>query len=119
MTYDPSPEQKKRLTEEVLGEIFFPGLVGLPFKHEGIIYSNRPFNIPKDAHDLAKKLVSEGKWGEFRHFAYNLYEIPDEYFREQNDEYSNYDSDFERWLFAEPESPARFCWLVSKWMDEK
>jgi hypothetical protein len=137
--YILADEQRKRLTE-FLDECWHHWKVAFPqegvtdydmrghkcrcgmywpvFRTDGPIIK-RTFSTPTDAHDLAKKLVNSGKWGIFRHWVYNSYEIPNEYFNEGNDEYSNFDSDFDRWLFAEPESPARFCWLANSFLEEK
>jgi hypothetical protein len=57
-------DQRKRLTL-YLGEKFSPGLVGYPYKHEGIIYSNRTFTTYEDLGKLKDKLVENGEWDAF------------------------------------------------------
>jgi hypothetical protein len=69
----------------------------------------RTFTTPQDAHDLAKKLVEVGKW-----FAFDCYAV--EKWLHVRDPNKN---QFTAWLFAEPESPARFCYLVNAYLEEK
>jgi hypothetical protein len=108
-TYDLTDEQKKRVTE-VLGDCFNDHLIlqttsyCRKCKHH---HGNHTFSAPQDAHDLAKKLVEMWEWELFGESAWQIWarersEIP-----------------FTAWLFAEPESPQRFSWLVNAYLEEK
>jgi hypothetical protein len=75
-----------------------------------------------DAHALAKKLVEVGKWRPVCTFFYKAY------LREKATEpkalrkgyVEGMDiGGFTAWLFFEPESPARFCYLVNAYLEEK
>jgi hypothetical protein len=104
--YELTDEQKKRLTE-FLNERYMPGLVGYPYKHEGVTSSNRYFTTPQDAHDLAKKLVEVGRWDDgFENIAERAW------LKEPDDKLI----DFAAWLLT---NPARFCYLVNSYLEEK
>jgi hypothetical protein len=104
--YELTDEQKKRLTE-FLNERYMPGLVGYPYKHEGVTSSNRYFTTPQDAHDLAKKLVEVGIWqGPFKELCYHAA------IRERITNGWHKVS----WLLTNPQ---RFCYLVNSYLEEK
>ena len=94
---------RKLLTEEVLGEIWKPGLVGLPYAFEGKKYSNRAFTTPQDSHNVCKALMEKGKWRAFYYITKANYmaDVSHGFF----DEYF-----FVAWLLIE--SPERTCQLA-------
>ena len=122
-----SDEQKKMLTEEILGECwhrpdygsqminpkFYVGVpcacgkVSYNVKHEK--KSNRTFTSWQDLGDLKEKIVEMWEWRTFYRWAYdyagsNLL----------NKGYT-YEDDFCNWLM----NPERFCELVAKWWKER
>jgi hypothetical protein len=123
--YELSDEQKKRLTL-FLGECWHE--LKRP-KDEPTVYSgkcihcglnqyvvrggypdrDRSFTTPQDAHALAKKLVEVGRFGDFYIWAMELW----------GEERGGYVYEYTAWLFAEPESPKRFSWLVCKYLENK
>jgi hypothetical protein len=131
--YELSDEQKKRLTL-FLGECWHE--LKRP-KDEPTVYSgkcihcglnqyvvrggypdrDRSFTTPTDAHALAKKLVEVGKWDDFGEFSFSEM-CRTEWFT-GSDGIRQYCTRFGKWLFAEPESPARFCYLVNAYLEEK
>jgi hypothetical protein len=123
MTYDLTDEQKKRLTE-FLGQkpdtecdhdkvpkdlncLDRPDLECDSCQYHKLVY--RTFSTPQDAHDLAKKLVEVGRFGDFYIWAMELW----------GEGRGGYVYEYTAWLFAEPESPARFCYLVNSYLEEK
>jgi hypothetical protein len=122
MTYDLSDDARRELTENVLREKWHHVIEAHPYPAEYNVsvmvcesckqqcdgtHNNRTFDTPQDAHVLAKKLVEVGKWELFGESAWQIWarersEIP-----------------FTAWLFAEPESPQRFSWLVNAYLEEK
>lgn len=119
--YNLAKDAKRLLTEKVLGECWheWKSVEQDPhgmFPYDGFFCkkcrsalnrkpTRRSFTTPQDAHDLMVKLVDIGEW--------NAFEVQAMFWSDVKME------DFTKWLFAEPESPARFCWLCWKFMEEK
>lgn len=114
MDYKLTHNEKKRITEKLLGECYHEikdkgpyastcSRCGLTF---GAIHIsdwdpdgfNRDFNTPKDAHDILVKLLDNWQWKKFS----------TDYFIKSSD-------DIVKLLY----SPDKFCWLVSEWLKEK
>jgi hypothetical protein len=109
MDYNLSDTQKRELTEflcecwhEFNGTSWVCQKCFNAHKHTD---QNRTFTTPTDAHDLAKKLVKMGEWIKFCKYIEQYYPVSP--------------STLSAFLFAEPEGPARFCWLAARWMEEK
>ena len=97
-------DDKKRLTEW-LGERYSKGLVGYPYKHEGIICSNRTFTTPDDMMEVFHKLVEIDKWANFKWHENTVRQWD---LDETNLVYSD-------WLFY---NPTRFCQLAADFLKE-
>jgi hypothetical protein len=106
MNYDLIESDKKRLLRFQYGNDIIFDCNSFGWTGDGDMKIFPDYDTPQDAHDLAKKLVEMGKWEKFWY---------DQFYRPEIDKSSTCAA----WLFAEPESPARFCWLVAKFMEEE
>ena len=102
-------DDDRKLLTEFLGELFRPGLVGMPYTFEGKTYSNRTFTTPDDFFALVKRLRETGKVIEFCKYlkAFGLARVSE----------SCYTTSTDRWYIAlDCIDPARFSGLVAEWL---
>ena len=114
MDYKLTHNEKKRITEKLLGECYHEIEDKGPYASTcskcsltfGAIHTsdwdpagfNRSFNTPKDAHDILVKLVDDWKWKSFA----------DKYFL-------HHSIDIIKILYI----PEKFCWFISEWLKEE
>lgn len=67
--YSLTEDQRRLLAEKLLDEVFRPGMIGFPYKHDGITYSNRTFTTPDDADKVMLALGwKKGWWNDFEEY---------------------------------------------------
>ncbi|MFA5355279.1 MAG: hypothetical protein WC302_00875 [Candidatus Paceibacterota bacterium] len=119
-TYTMTEDQKKMLTEKLLGECWHEysdqfGSDNILCRKCGIFAIRHTFTTVQDAHDVMKVLVEKGEWDSFSLFALTEWWNEDGGNDWPTPSPKEMRKDFIPWLFI---NPARFCWLAAKYLEE-
>jgi hypothetical protein len=128
MNYTLTTDEKKLLTEEVLGKCWHIIVDWIPGRHSCVYcakcqkevapldaiceLSNRTFTSPQDRHDLAVALMRDGLWEKFGWFTVKHWQLSD---REEG--ISN--TEFGHMYYLLVEQPERFCKMCAEFWKEK